>query len=63
METRYEIRDQAIFVATRLAAERLAWDEESVRRFHERRRAEAERRREAKLPVTDRPARAVYSAA
>jgi hypothetical protein len=44
-------RDDEILIFTRLAAKMVKWDEESVRLFHERRLAEAERRRMTKKPA------------
>jgi hypothetical protein len=47
-------REAEVLLGTRLAAERLPWDEDAVRAFQRRRLMEAERRRQAKLPVTER---------
>lgn len=47
-------RETEVVIGTRLAAERLAWDEATIRAFERRRLAEADRRRQAKLPVTER---------
>lgn len=56
METTVIEREAAVLIGTRVAAERLAWDADTIRRFQEKRAAEAERRRQAKLPVTVRTA-------
>jgi hypothetical protein len=50
-------REAEIVLGTLIAAERLAWDEDAIRKFQRKRAEEAERRRLAKLPVTERGAK------
>lgn len=50
-------RETEIVLGTRIAAERLAWDDDAIRKFQRKQAEEAERRRQAKLPVTERGAR------